>query len=133
MTGYVTPWVQTRVVYCSLESPICFDLSHSLSYILPTARTPDLLQRKLSLADNLSARPKLPVAYKHTPLCSSSAKYTNEKPPSPNTLTILTTIISTRQSRGIHSVLDIHVRPLILTFADCWHTQDDSAQKASLI
>lgn len=73
------------------------------------------------------------VTPEHTPLCSSSAKYTNEKPPSPSTLTILTVIVETRQSCDTSSVSNAHVRPLILTFADCWHTQDDSAQKASLI
>lgn len=80
-----------------------------------------------------SVGPALSPIREHTPLCSSSAKYTNEKPPSPSTLTILTIIIEARQSCDTSNVYNAHVRPLILTFADCWHTQDDSAQKASLI
>lgn len=120
---------------CSLESPVCLDFPHSLSYILPTTGTPNLLQSKLPLLRGpLAQSARVPsLVREHTPLCSSSAKYTNEKPPSPNTLTILTIAVDTCQSCATSSIIDVHVRPLILTFADCWHTQDDSAQKASLI
>ena len=70
----------------------------------------------------------------HTPLCSSCARYTNEKPPSPSTFIIWTiNIIEIHISKNnlYMPITNLHVRPLILTAGVCWHKHEDNAQMAS--
>ena len=71
----------------------------------------------------------------HTPLCSSCARYTNEKPPSPSTF-IIWTINNIKKSISAKQLIyaynqHLHVRPLILTAGVCWHKHEDNAQMAS--
>jgi hypothetical protein len=107
--------VRTSVVQANSYTPkpsVRLHLLHGLLHALRAGRTAYLLERELALAapQSLSHHGAHRRCRALTPLVSSCARYTNEKPPSPSSRTILT-------SGGAHECALTGAGALVLTSA----------------